>query len=270
MNRPAGSLLAISDLHVAYQENREFVARLRPGSDGDWLLVAGDVGEKVADVEWALRQLRDRYATVVWAPGNHELWTPKDDPVTLRGEERYRHLVELCRGLGVVTPEDPYPVWTGAGGPVAVVPPFLLYDYSFPAAGPPRPAGSTRGGGSGGCGPAPRAGGGWGAPSRRDRARCCRHDRGAGVIEEILPSFVAVGEAFADPPDIELLGPERAAVGTAVPKRQREFATGRACARQALAQLGLPPAPLERGPRGEPQWPARGGGSITHCPRHPA
>src|SRR2546430_3686227 len=131
MNRPAGSLLAISDLHVAYPENREFVARLRPGSDGDWLLVAGDVGEKVADVEWALRQLRDRYATVVWAPGNHELWTPKDDPVTLRGEERYRHLVELCRGLGVVTPEDPYPVWTGAGGPVAVVPLFLLYDYSF-------------------------------------------------------------------------------------------------------------------------------------------
>jgi len=85
------------------------------------------------------------------------------------------------------------------------------------------------------------------------------------VIEEILPSFVAVGEAFADPPDIELLGPERAAVGTAVPKRQREFATGRACARQALAQLGLPPAPLERGPRGEPQWPAGVVGSITHC-----
>jgi 3',5'-cyclic AMP phosphodiesterase CpdA len=126
-----GSLLAISDLHVAYPENREFVAGLRPESDADWLLVAGDVGEQVADVEWALGRLRERFATVVWAPGNHELWTPKADPVALRGEERYRHLVELCRALDVVTPEDPYPVWNGAGGPCVVAPLFLLYDYTF-------------------------------------------------------------------------------------------------------------------------------------------
>ena len=39
--------------------------------------------------------------------------------------------MEVCRKLGVVTPEDEYPVWTGRGGPVAVAPLFLLYDYSF-------------------------------------------------------------------------------------------------------------------------------------------
>jgi hypothetical protein len=39
--------------------------------------------------------------------------------------------VEVCRALGVVTPEDEYPVWTGAGGPAVVAPLFLLYDYSF-------------------------------------------------------------------------------------------------------------------------------------------
>jgi 3',5'-cyclic AMP phosphodiesterase CpdA len=130
-----GKLLAISDLHVAYPENRHIVEKLRPGSDHDWLLVAGDVGEQVADIEWALRTLRERFATVVWAPGNHELWTPRGDPVTLRGEARYRHLVEMCRRIGVVTPEDPYPIWTGSGGPVAIVPLFLLYDYSFRPAG---------------------------------------------------------------------------------------------------------------------------------------
>jgi hypothetical protein len=37
--------------------------------------------------------------------------------------------------LGVLTPEDPYPVWEGAGGPVAIAPLFLLYDYSFRADG---------------------------------------------------------------------------------------------------------------------------------------
>lgn len=126
-----GRLLAVSDLHVAFPRNRQIVEDLRPGSAADWLLVAGDVGERVGDIEWALRTLRDRFAAVLWAPGNHDLWTHPSDDVQLRGQERYAHLVEVCRGLGVLTPEDPYPVWEGAGGPVAVAPMFLLYDYTF-------------------------------------------------------------------------------------------------------------------------------------------
>lgn len=126
-----GRLLAVSDVHVAYAENRQIVEALRPVSEQDWLLVAGDVGELVADVEWALRKLRERFAVVVWVPGNHELWTRRDDPVQLRGEDRYRHLVEVCRRIGVITPEDPYPIWEGDGGRVTVAPLFLLYDYTF-------------------------------------------------------------------------------------------------------------------------------------------
>lgn len=128
---PAPTLFAISDLHVVYQENREIVENLRPDGDGDWLIVAGDVGEMFADVTWALGLLADRFAKVVWAPGNHELWTPREDPVRDRGEQRYRRLVAACRELGVVTPEDDYPVWPGADGPAVVAPLFLLYDYSF-------------------------------------------------------------------------------------------------------------------------------------------
>lgn len=132
-DRPAAapSLLALSDLHVGYPQNRRLIEELRPGHEQDWLLLAGDVGEFCADIEWVLRTLSERFATVVWVPGNHELWTHPRDPVRLRGEERYRHLVRLCRGLGVVTPEDPYPVWEGPGGAVTIVPLFLLYDYSF-------------------------------------------------------------------------------------------------------------------------------------------
>ncbi|MEV8314334.1 metallophosphoesterase [Streptomyces sp. NPDC059900] len=124
-------LYAISDLHVAYADNRTFLESLRPQTDEDWLIVAGDTAERMADIEWALRTLTERFAKVVWTPGNHELWTPRDDPVQLRGEERYRHLVDLCRSLGAVTPEDPYPVWRGEGGPATVAPLFLLYDYTF-------------------------------------------------------------------------------------------------------------------------------------------
>ena len=124
-------LLALSDLHVGYPENRAVVADLRPGSAGDWLIVAGDVGELLADVEWALGLLSERFATVIWVPGNHELWTHARDTVAWRGVDRYQRLVEMCRRLGVVTPEDPYPVWTGPGGPATIAPLFLLYDYSF-------------------------------------------------------------------------------------------------------------------------------------------
>ncbi|HLL38011.1 MAG TPA: metallophosphoesterase, partial [Streptomyces sp.] len=131
----AGQLLAISDLHIGYEDNRALVEKLRPDTDDDWLLVAGDVAEKVSSIEWALKTLAGRFRKVVWVPGNHELWTHPSDPVTLRGAARYEHLVEMCRGLGVVTPEDPYPVWEGPGGPVAVAPLFLLYDYSFLPAG---------------------------------------------------------------------------------------------------------------------------------------
>jgi 3',5'-cyclic AMP phosphodiesterase CpdA len=133
--RPYPALLAVSDLHVHYDVNRRLVEGLCPGHPDDWLLVAGDVSESVVDIERALRTLRNRFACVVWVPGNHELWTGRHEDPQIRGVARYEQLVAMCRRLGVLTPEDPYPVWSGPGGPVRVAPLFLLYDYSFLPAG---------------------------------------------------------------------------------------------------------------------------------------
>ncbi|MET8138263.1 metallophosphoesterase [Streptomyces sp. NPDC006290] len=127
----APRLLAVSDLHIGMADNRPITESLRPTHEDDWLIVAGDVGELTDDIAWALRLLAGRFAKVIWTPGNHELWTAREDPVQLRGEARYQYLVRLCRDLGVSTPEDPWPVWRGPGGPVAVAPLFLLYDYTF-------------------------------------------------------------------------------------------------------------------------------------------
>jgi len=69
---PPPRLLALSDLHVAFPENRKLVEELRPESAMDWLLLAGDVGELFSDIEWALRTLSERFTRVVWNPGNHE------------------------------------------------------------------------------------------------------------------------------------------------------------------------------------------------------
>jgi len=124
-------LLAISDLHVGYPENRAYADSLAPDGPDDWLIVAGDVGEVFADVGFVLASLANRFARVIWVPGNHELWTLPSDPVAVRGVARYQALVAVCRRFGVLTPEDEFPVWDGPGGPVTIAPLFTLYDYSF-------------------------------------------------------------------------------------------------------------------------------------------
>lgn len=125
------SLLAISDLHVEHEENRLEIAGLSVGSAGDCLLVAGDVSNSFDRLSETLEALRARFEMVVWVPGNHELHGYMDCGEPRNGPERYLAMVEICRSLGVVTPEDPYPIWHGPMGAVRIVPLFLLYDYSF-------------------------------------------------------------------------------------------------------------------------------------------
>ncbi|MBV9139979.1 MAG: 4'-phosphopantetheinyl transferase superfamily protein [Pseudonocardiales bacterium] len=85
------------------------------------------------------------------------------------------------------------------------------------------------------------------------------------MIEKVLPEAVASAEAFDDPPEAVLYPGEAEVISRAVDKRRREFRTVRHCARQALRQLGLPPAPVLPGERGAPQWPPGVVGSMTHC-----
>ena len=90
------------------------------------------------------------------------------------------------------------------------------------------------------------------------------------MIERLVPSAVATAETREDILEIELFDAERRAMGRAVEKRRREFITGRACARRALAELGVAPVAIASGARGQPLWPADVVGSITHCPGYRA
>jgi 4'-phosphopantetheinyl transferase EntD len=90
------------------------------------------------------------------------------------------------------------------------------------------------------------------------------------VLEQILPPEVVVVETGHDEPGGLLFPEEEAVIVRAAPKRRREFTAGRACARRALARLGVPPAPLLPGERGAPRWPDGTTGSITHCPGYRA
>lgn len=123
-------LYAISDLHLSHPANRQALAQL-PHYPDDWLIVAGDVGETEQQLVEALQLLTDRFAQLLWVPGNHDLWTLPNEPNPLRGEAKYRRLIQICRDFSVLTPEDPYVTWPGESEPYVLAPLFLLYDYSF-------------------------------------------------------------------------------------------------------------------------------------------
>ncbi len=85
------------------------------------------------------------------------------------------------------------------------------------------------------------------------------------MIESLLPSWVRAVETSADASEDCLWPAELAVLSRAVAKRRAEFTTVRACARAALAQLGVPPAAILPGLRGAPGWPPGVVGSMTHC-----
>jgi 4'-phosphopantetheinyl transferase EntD len=85
------------------------------------------------------------------------------------------------------------------------------------------------------------------------------------MIETILPAGVVAVEAFEDRPGQLPFPGEEEMIANAVDGRRREFITARRCAREALRAFGYPDAPIPRGPRREPRWPAGMTGSITHC-----
>ncbi|MFG2825655.1 4'-phosphopantetheinyl transferase [Kitasatospora sp. NPDC048365] len=85
------------------------------------------------------------------------------------------------------------------------------------------------------------------------------------MIGLILPGSVAWSETFGAARDTALFPQEERLAAEMVPARRREFGAARACARQALGRLGMPPVPILPGPRGEPGWPSGVLGSMTHC-----
>jgi 4'-phosphopantetheinyl transferase EntD len=90
------------------------------------------------------------------------------------------------------------------------------------------------------------------------------------MLDRILPAGVRSAYARSDPPGAMLFPAEAAQVANAVEKRRLEFATVRHCARLALAELGVAPAPILRGAHGAPIWPDGIVGSMTHCPGYRA
>ena len=86
------------------------------------------------------------------------------------------------------------------------------------------------------------------------------------LLRAVLPDIadVVYAELYHDPPELQPLPEEQPLIARSVDTRRDEFVTVRHCARMALEQLGVAPAPILKGDKGEPQWPDGVVGSLTH------
>ena len=87
----------------------------------------------------------------------------------------------------------------------------------------------------------------------------------AAALRDMLGPAVGIG--VTDPCDMtkDLWPEEGAAIGSAIPKRQLEFAAGRRAARLAMTALDLPAVAIPVGQQRAPVWPEGVTGSIAHC-----
>lgn len=97
---------------------------------------------------------------------------------------------------------------------------------------------------------------------RNDEARPVASAALVALFADRLPA--AAYELIGEGDDAWLYEEEAAVVESARAVRRREFAAGRACARRALAKLGLASGALPRLPSGSAAWPPGAIGSISH------
>jgi 4'-phosphopantetheinyl transferase EntD len=108
-------------------------------------------------------------------------------------------------------------------------------------------------------------------PTRGEAAQYARGSRqtprelsAVGYFATLLDPRIAVAEAAlgSEPPVLPV--DEALSITNAVPRRRLEFATGRDCARRAMAALGHAKASIPRGQDRVPIWPDDLVGNITH------
>lgn len=117
-------IFALSDIHIDYAINKRWVANLSSSDyKDDVLILSGDVSDSLYLLEWCFRYLSQRFAKVLYVPGNHELWVfrDKDYRTSIDKFHQVRRIMEACD------------VSMGAfhSNRLSIIPLLGWYDYSF-------------------------------------------------------------------------------------------------------------------------------------------
>ena len=115
-------ILAISDLHTDFKENRTIVEQLSDTRyQGDVLLVAGDIASNIDVIQNTLTILLSKFRAIFYVPGNHEFWVGNGHVTSI---DKFEGLLRLCETLGVhVRPARVGEIW--------LVPLFSWYAPDF-------------------------------------------------------------------------------------------------------------------------------------------
>ncbi|GLQ97196.1 metallophosphoesterase [Dyella mobilis] len=116
-------IFAVSDLHLDYAPNRAWVEQLSlQDYQGDALILAGDISDRLSLLTDGLEALKRRFAVVLYVPGNHDLWVHREG----LGDsfEKFHAVRDIASSRGIhLTPFR--------HGGLAIVPLLGWYDYSF-------------------------------------------------------------------------------------------------------------------------------------------
>jgi predicted phosphodiesterase len=117
-------VFALSDIHTDHEDNRHWVAELSHSDfRADLLILAGDVSDSLSRLAWTLSQFAQRFARVLYVPGNHDLWVARERG-SIDSLQKYQ---QVC---AVVT-ESGGSLQAYQSAELSVVPLLGWYDYSF-------------------------------------------------------------------------------------------------------------------------------------------
>lgn len=117
-------IFAVSDIHIDYEANADWVANLSVSEyQDDVLILAGDVTDSLRKLGWCLTTLVKRFKKVLFVPGNHDLWVIRDEPQK-NSFQKFNEVAAAVDSSGAS-------MRTFRVDGVTIVPLLTWYDYSF-------------------------------------------------------------------------------------------------------------------------------------------
>lgn len=117
-------VFAVSDIHIDYEANADWVANLSVSDyQDDVLILAGDVTDTLRKLDWCLTTLARRFKKVLFVPGNHDLWVIRDGP--------HKSSLQKFDEVAAAVESSGASMQTFCAEGVTIVPLLTWYDYSF-------------------------------------------------------------------------------------------------------------------------------------------
>lgn len=115
---------AVSDVHTDYAENLAWCQSLSGNTESDCIILAGDVSDNIDVFKATLLCFTRKFKHVFFVPGNHDLWTRREERGKHTSLEKLELLRQMCTKVGVHTiPQCIEGLW--------IVPLYSWYHASF-------------------------------------------------------------------------------------------------------------------------------------------